>query len=391
MRTTAPSGHNRQMQLARFIALNLDQILVDWVDFASKQLPAAQNLDHTALLDHGKKILLDVVANMGSPQTRGEQKTKSEGASESASTASNVPSRSHARQREQQGFNVDQMVAEYRALRATVLRLWQSSSHEVRKEDVDDLIRFNEAVDQALAESLAEFNQVVDRARDLFLGILGHDLRGPMSTISSAAKLEMRKWPGDVRHAPVILRSVAQMTALLHDLMEFTNYRLGEGLRLKPKALRLDQFARETIDEIDVISSGRVLLLDSPGDMAGEWDARRLHQALSNMIFNALKYGFPSSPVWVGIDGTSPDEVVLTVRNTGKPIPPELLPRLFNPLVREQREEDGTGSQVSGANLGLGLFVLREIATAHGGAVEVTSGHDATEFSLRLPRTVSGA
>ncbi|WCM89245.1 sensor histidine kinase [Acidovorax sp. NCPPB 3576] len=377
------------MHLAHFIASYLDEILVDWVAFARTQLPAARNLDETALLDHGKKILQDVVENMSTFQTERERKTKSEGKSESASTDSGVSSRSHARQREHQGFNVDQMVAEYRALRASVLRLWRASAHEATTRDIDDIIRFNEALDQALSESLAEFNLVVDRARDLFLGILGHDLRGPMSTIAGAAQLEMRRWPDDVRHAPVILRSVAQMNALLDDLMEFTSYRLGKGLIVKPKILRLDQLVRDTINEIEVVSSGRVLLLQSRGDMEGRWDAARLHQALSNLIFNALKYGVTSSPVWVEIDGTDHDQVLLTVRNAGKAISPELLPRLFDPLVREQREDDSNGSQVSGANLGLGLFVVREIATAHGGSVVVTSREEATEFRLCLPRMCS--
>jgi signal transduction histidine kinase len=377
------------MRLAVFITSNLDPILDDWVAFARNQLPAARDMDEAALLDHGRTILEEIVTNMGRPEGDQESKAKSEGNSQVASTSASVPSRSHARQRERQGFEVGQMVAEYRALRATVLRLWQASSDDVQAQDFDDMTRFNEAVDQALAESLDVFIAEVDRARDLFLGMLGHDLRGPLSTIASCATVELRKWPGDVRHAPLILRSVAQMKALLDDLMEFTSYRLGRGLSLAPEHLLLDQFARNTLDEIEAISSGRVLILGSQGDMAGEWDARRLHQALSNLVFNALKYGFPSSPVCVGLDGTRKDEVQLTVRNTGKPIAPGLLPQLFDPLVREKREDGDSGSQVAGANLGLGLYVVREIATAHGGSVEVISNDETTEFRLRLPRVCS--
>src|SRR5207344_3193318 len=96
----------------------------------------------------------------------------------------------------------------------------------------------------------------------------------------------------------------------------------------------LDQFARNTLGEIDAISSGRSLELQVDGDLHGEWDARRLHQALSNLVFNALKYGFPDSPVRISLDGTQKNEVVLAVQNTGKPIPRALLPTLFDPLVR---------------------------------------------------------
>jgi signal transduction histidine kinase len=377
------------MRLRSFISENLDAILVDWVAFARDQLPAAANMNEVALLDHGKLILEEIAADMGRPQGDDEQQAKSEGNSSSASTSTRVPSRSHARERERQGFRIEQMVAEYRALRATVLRLWTAASSNVQVEDLEDVTRFNEAVDQAIAESLQVFVTEVDRARDLFLGMLGHDLRGPLSTIASSATLEVRTRPNDSQRAAVILRSAAQMKALLDDLVEYTRHRLGSGLAIAPAALRLDQFARNTLDEIDAISRGRVLELEVEGDLQGEWDARRLHQALSNLVFNALKYGLPSTPIRVSLDGTREEEVVLAVENMGDPIPPELLPTLFDPLVRAAGKaggDEGADSQVAGANLGLGLYVVREIANAHGGSVEVTSDDSATRFELRLPR-----
>jgi signal transduction histidine kinase len=377
------------MRLSSFISKNLDAILVDWVAFARDQLPAAASMNEVALLDHGKLILEEIAADMGRPQGDDEQQAKSEGNSSSASTSTRVPSRSHARERERQGFRIEQMVAEYRALRATVLRLWTAASSNVQVEDLEDVTRFNEAVDQAIAESLQVFVTEVDRARDLFLGMLGHDLRGPLSTIASSATLEVRTRPNDSQRAAVILRSAAQMKALLDDLVEYTRHRLGSGLAIAPAALRLDQFARNTLDEIDAISRGRVLELEVEGDLQGEWDARRLHQALSNLVFNALKYGLPSAPIRISLDGTREEEVVLAVENMGDPIPPELLPTLFDPLVRAAGKaggDEGADSQVAGANLGLGLYVVREIANAHGGSVEVTSDDSATRFELRLPR-----
>ena len=374
------------MRLSRFIIDNLDAILVDWVAFARDQLPAAANLSEAALLDHGRLILEEIAFDMRRPQGDEEQQAKSEGNSSRASASRGVPSRSHARQRERQGFEVEQLVAEYRALRATVLRLWSAASTSVQIEDLEDVTRFNEAVDQAIAESLQAFVAEVDKARDLFLGMLGHDLRGPLSTIASSAAVELRTRPNDSRQAVIILRSVAQMKALLDDLVEYTRHRLGSGLAIDPASLQLDQFARNALDEIEAISSGRVLELEVEGDLEGEWDARRLHQALSNLVFNALKYGLPTAPIRISLDGTRKEEVVLAVQNTGNPIPPELLPTLFDPLVRAAGEDAGADSQVAGANLGLGLYVVREIAKAHGGTVEVTSDESATRFELRLPR-----
>jgi signal transduction histidine kinase len=176
------------------------------------------------------------------------------------------------------------------------------------------------------------------------------------------------------------------MKALLDDMVEYTRHRLGSELAIDPSSLQLDQFARNTLDEIEAISRGHVLELEVRGDMQGEWDARRLHQALSNLVFNAMKYGLRSAPIHVSLDGTSKDELVLGVQNAGRPIPAELMERLFDPLVRREDEEAGADSQVAGANLGLGLYVVREIARAHGGAVTVTSDDASTRFELRLPR-----
>ena len=373
------------MRLSSFISSNLDAILVDWVAFARTQFPAAATMDEAALLDHGKLILEEIAADMHRPQGDEERQEKSEG-NGSSSTSSGVPSRSHARQRERQGFEIEQLIAEYRALRATVLRLWSAASDNVQVEDLEDVTRFNEAVDQAIAESLQSFVAEVDKARDLFLGMLGHDLRGPLSTIANCATLDLHDRPNDSQRAAIILRSVAQMKALLDDLIEYTRHRLGSGLGINPVNLKLDQFARDTLDEIAAISSGRVLDLEVEGELEGEWDARRLHQALSNLVFNALKYGLPSAPIRISLDGTGADEVVLAVQNVGKPIPQRLLPTIFEPLVRAAGEDDGADSPVAGANLGLGMYVVREIANAHGGTIDVTSDDSATRFELRLPR-----
>lgn len=374
------------MRLHSFISDNLDAILVDWVAFAGEQLPAAENLDRAALLDHGRLVLEEIVADMRRPQDDEERQAKSEGNGATASTATELPSRSHARQRERQGFRIEQLVAEYRALRATVLRLWTAASAGVQVQDLDDVMRFNEAVDQAIAESLQVFVTEVDRARDLFLGMLGHDLRGPLSVIAASAGMEVRSRPNDSKRAVVILRSVAQMKALLDDLMEYTRHRLGSGVAVAPAHLQLDQFARNTLEEIEAIGIGRVLELEVHGDMNGEWDARRIHQALSNLVFNALKYGRDGEPIRIGLDGSLPDQVLLSVQNAGEPIAPQLLPSLFDPLVRAAGTQGADDSQVAGANLGLGLFVVRQIAIAHGGSIDVTSDEAATRFVLRLPR-----
>jgi signal transduction histidine kinase len=378
------------MRLSTFIDENLDAILQDWVAFAAQQMPAAASMDATALLDHGRLILQEISADMSRPQDEGERQAKSEGQNAEGG-ADSRPSRAHARQREQQGFEIEQLVAEYRALRATVLRLWSASSSDIHAEDLTDVTRFNEAVDQAVAESLAVFLTAVNRTHDLFLGMLGHDLRGPLGAIAGYAYVAKRERPEDAQKIAVVQRSVAQMKGLLDDLVEYTRHRLGWTMTVDPKPLDLGQFVREAMQEIEASGQRHTLVLETSGDLHGAWDGVRLHQAVSNLVFNALKYGSRDTVVRVGMDGTRPDQVTLAVENHGKPIPAHLLSSLFDPLVRADGEMVPEGSQLDGANLGLGLYIVRSIAIAHGGDVEVSSDPTSTCFTLRLPRISTGS
>ncbi len=375
------------MPLHHFITQNLDAILVDWVAFARQLQPAGVHLDEVALLDHGRLILTEIAADMQKPQSDTEQQEKSEGNSSSAADSPQVPSRIHARQRKSQGFNIEELVAEYRALRATVLRRWSRSANDIQGSHLESVTRFNEAVDQAIAESLQAFMGELDKSRDLFLGVLGHDLRGPLSTIANIASLQLHTRPDDARQAAFVLRSVTQMKVLLDDLVEYARHRQGSGFAIDPHSLHLGSFARDTLDEIAAIRDGREIHLDIQGDLQGEWDPRRLHQALSNLIFNALKYGRPDAPIYISLDGTSPDEVKVAVQNTGEPIPQAALATLFDPFVRAGAEDaSSTTAWGTGASMGLGLYVVQEITKAHGGRVEVESNETLTRFSMRLPR-----
>lgn len=380
------------MRLYTFISSNLDALLVDWVTFARELQPSTGHIDEAGLLDHGRGILTGIASDMQKPQNAHERQDKSEGNSSSASDSPHVPSRSHARQRKQQGFDIEELIAEYRALRATVLRHWVKASSNTRLEDLEDITRFNEAVDQAIAESLHAFMGELDKSRDLFLGVLGHDLRGPLSTIANIAALELHARPNVSHNAAILLRSVTQMKALLDDLVEYAKHRQSSGFSIEPKELHLGEFASDTLSEIAALRDGRAINLRGIGNLRGEWDARRLHQALSNLIFNALKYGSPDAPILITLDGTSASEVILAVENSGTPLPQESLAALFDPFVRgEAKDTNSRNSWSVGANMGLGLYIVQKIAEAHGGTVEVVSNQSCTRFSLRLPRERTAA
>jgi signal transduction histidine kinase len=372
------------VRLADFIIANIEPIVGDWVAFARTRLPASRDMNDLALRNDAPQILAEIADDMGRPQDDRQRLAKSRGFAVRDAALAESPFRSHATQRARSGFEMIQLVSEYRALRATVLRMWNASARDVDVRDLEDVSRFNEAVDAALAESVQFFMVDVDHARHLFLGVLGHDLRTPLSTIINCARFQMSEGPDVHGVARTVLRSAAHMKSLLDDLLAYTRTHLGRGMTIERAPAALDVVARETVDEINAASPGCNIRLVTTGNLQGAWDARRLHQLLSNLVVNALKYGTPNAPIEVTLDGTL-ETVVFSVRNFGTPIPAELLPGLFEPLVRGSATD--LAGQATQGSMGLGLYIAREIVAAHSGAISVTSTHeDGTRFEIVLPR-----
>ncbi len=166
------------MKLSSFILSEIDSIATEWEVFAAAQLPAAAQMGSLALRDHVEQILKAIAKDILTAQTSDEQSEKSKGRAARLREASNTAAETHALLRAESGFSINQMAAEYRALRASVLSLWTKKS-EPTALDPQEMIRFNEAIDQAVAESVAFFNARVDHERNLLLGMLGHDMRSP--------------------------------------------------------------------------------------------------------------------------------------------------------------------------------------------------------------------
>ena len=224
--------------------------------------------------------------------------------------------------------------------------------------------------------------------RERFVGIVSHDLRNPLNAISlSANALLHEDLPARARkNAGRISHSAERMGRMISDLLDFTRGRLGGGIPLTRRPGDLRQLCRPVLEELGLGGPGSPLRLSTEGDFQGEWDADRLAQLVGNLVKNALDYSPPGAPVTVALR----DEgawVQLEVHNPGEPIPPEVLPRLFEPFRRGMREEEE--SQHSG--LGLGLFIAQQITQAHGGTLEVHSTkEEGTTFRVRLPRAVPG-
>ncbi len=372
------------MRLAQFILENVESILVEWENYARSIWPGVEATPEQ-LRDHAEVMLRSVATDMANEQTAFQQMEKSLGRGDDQEKSQRVDraSRNHALDRSAAGFNLRQLVAEYRALRATVIRLWQESDPKPDSLHLRDMIRFNEAIDQLLAESVLTHTEHLDRSRELLLGILAHDLRNPLSAIGMLAEvLRLDDLdPSALETASQISIHVASMARMIDDLLEFAAMRIATTFILSPAPMDLLPLCREAIAEMKTIHPNHTFQFEPQENLAGEWDAPRLKQLLSNLLGNAAQHGAENRPIILSVE-TTDAEVVLAVQNQGRPIGAERIASLFEPMKSASRAKPHRSSR----NVGLGLYIAREVAIAHGGTIEARSDEKATIFSVRLPR-----
>src|SRR5688500_14006587 len=199
------------MRLSEFIANSSERIISEWEVFARSCLPAASTMDLEERRDHIAQMLKAIAKDLETPQTKREQSEKSIG---NAQVKSETAAHSHGMDRAASGFTPVQMVSEFRALRASVLRLWAEAQSEFTRESLDEITRFNEAIDQLLAESMARYVQDVERVKDLFLGVLGHDLRNPLGAMMMSATVMMTKEGEGWQHSKTAARILSSGTRM---------------------------------------------------------------------------------------------------------------------------------------------------------------------------------
>ena len=261
-----------------------------------------------------------------------------------------------------------QALADRAALALENGRLFRENA-EARVKLRDQLIR--ETARREDAESTTRF-------AEMFVGMLGHDLRNPLNAVSMTARLLKRRGGSDEKAVERILSSADRMSNMVAQLLDLTRSRLAGGITIDRKPIRLGEIVNEAVDELRLVHPQRNIRCEVRGDDRTLGDQGRLAQVVSNLVGNAVEHGDPALPVVVALS-VSGDRLVLVVQNAGPPIPPELLQVIFDPF----RRTTARGELAKG--LGLGLFISQQIVLAHGGDIDVRSTReDGTVFTVRL-------
>jgi signal transduction histidine kinase len=372
------------MRLSRFITEHMEAILQEWEDFARTLNVPTEPLSRDELRDHAGAMLEAIAADLETEQTPEQQIDKSKG--KGNTNEHETAAQEHALTRLTAGFTLNQLVSEFRALRASVLRQWMSSVNPHSPHEIEDMVRFNEAIDQALCESIARYAEAAEASRDMFLGILGHDLRTPLGAILLAADVLLRTDELGAKATKLssrIYTSVKRANRIVSDLLDLTRSQLGGGIPVYRDAHDLAPICEQIVDEASTFHPESEITLLVTGSALGQFDAARIEQVFSNLISNAVHHGDKVSPVSVILEGLEKD-VVFSVHNYGAPIPEDVLPLIFHPL--ERYSQSPSVHQSSRGGLGLGLYIASQIVNAHRGRIDVVSDNGGTKFTVRLPK-----
>lgn len=375
------------MKLSAFIVSNMDIILSEWEKFAKALHPDTALMTSEQLRDHGKQILQAIALDIETDETQLEQTKKSKGKDSGVMPESNAAAL-HGKARYDTGLSLVQVIAEYRALRASVLQLWMPQMKQITAQGSKDMLRFNEAIDQALAESAKSYAEATLRTRDTFLAILGHDLRSPLGTMAMAGDYLTRPTIGTEGTAKIgarVKRSAATMSTMIRDLLQYTRTQLGGKMPILRMLADMKDICQSAVDDASALHPDCVIKFTATGELLDDFDSARLQQVFSNLLNNAAQYRGKGDAITITAQGEQ-DAVIVQVTNSGPPIPAGSLQAVFDPLTQLSLSEQQEGRPST--SLGLGLFIAREITLAHEGTIDVTSSEElGTVFTVRIPRT----
>ncbi|MFC7338364.1 ATP-binding protein [Haloferula chungangensis] len=374
-------GLREAMTIKETILEHTDEIVEDWYIFARTHIEMAEDLDRAEVKDHILDLLDRVVSDLEEPQSAAEQIEKAKGDKDLDPGEERAAMR-HGAQRLEQGFSIFDISAEFRALRASVIRIWIRENAGLEK-DLDELVRFNEAIDEAWILSVDRFQMTSDKMRDYFLGVLGHDLRSPLSAITVGSRVlseYFEKGSPHDRLCQQMLASGEQMKELITNLLELTRLRLGNGLTIERRAVDLVALCERVTKEIRTSYPSACMVVKNPTTMECMVDPVRISQVMTNLTQNAIRHGNAADPITLSL-WSQEDSVFIGVHNHGPVIDPEVRRGMFRDTLGGAVGNDGT--------IRLGLHIVYEIVRAHDGSVEVVSDAlKGTTFTVHLPECI---
>ena len=372
------------MDLAAFIRSNEDAIVAEWQGFARTYLLSAAHMDQNSLRDHVVGLLRFIADDLETPETERERSEKAKGQGPKEGGADDSAAETHATLRYIGGFDTIEMISEFRALRASVIKLWRSEW--TKTEDIlPDLLRFNEAIDQVMTESLSRFTERLNYAGNLLAETLVHDFRDSLEDVRDSAKGLTMKGALDIEGVRLVSKiesSTGRLTSLVSDLIDVVGIRIGKNVPIVPAYMDIEAVIRETSGKIQAAHPSRKVQIETSGDLKGEWDRARVEQVLSNLIDNAVQHGLKTSEINITANGTD-EEVILSVHNGGA-FPSDFVGTIFDPLFRPGNERQ---IQSKTLRLDLGFLIAKAIMTSHGGSITVSSSEEkGTIFAAHFPR-----
>ncbi|MFP4090406.1 MAG: ATP-binding protein [Cyclobacteriaceae bacterium] len=371
------------MRLTDFIRENREEIALEWIAFAQDSIKVTTNMDREEILDHIMQMLDRIIEDMESPQTKAEQQEKSQGR-KPAHAINDLPAKNHGAQRVEAGFDIVDLSSEFRALRASVLRLWEKKiGPDINQIKFQDMIRFNEAIDEAWMHSIDRFHSKIDESKNWFMGILGHDLRNPLAAVKGVNQILRESADLSQREQALLQRSdtsTKRMEELISNMLEMTQLRLGSGLSINKTSAELTKQCEQIVQEFQLAYPRSEINLEFTGPVAGNWDLLRINQVITNLVANALRYGRQGGPVNVKVFSDNA-MACFSVHNEGNPIPEDKRKMIYTGLYTE-----GEGRNKE-SSYGIGLYVVNEIVKAHEGELQLESSQESgTTFTVSLPR-----
>ena len=402
-------GYIQSVRLSDFILANVEPILAEWESFARGIWPKGAAADPAELRDEAEDILRATAVDMRSDQTAPQQAEKSKGGIRQAGDGGDLTraSSSHGRGRVVSGLELWAVVAEYRALRASVLRLWRESEPTPDLRDLDDVTRFNESMDQSLTHAVRSYAEQVEqdretlmaneqasrreaeaanRAKDLFLATLSHEIRTPLNAIVGWLSI-LRHEDAETRHfqegLKVIERNTMAQVQLVDDLLDVSRIVSGK-LRVDIQPCELADVINAGLNATRTAADARGITLDvrlDPDASGASCDSVRIQQVVWNLVSNAVKFTPKGGHVHVTLNRDA-SSFQIQVRDTGQGISSDLLPHVFD---RFRQADSSMRRRFAG--LGLGLSIVKYIVEAHGGTVDATSPGEGkgSTFTVRLP------